>query len=150
MKKIFLILVILLLNSCGYTPIYSTKESNYKIINFEKNINNNLTNYIQNSISSFSSDDATKILNINFEFKEEISIILKDSKGDPSRNRLTITVDLSILDSNNNLISSNIFTENFEYNIDDNKFKLKQYEKNIKFSLVEQITQQILAFLANV
>ena len=150
MKKIFLILVILLLNSCGYTPIYSTKESNYKIINFEKNINNNLTNYIQNSISSFSSDDATKILNINFEFKEEISIILKDSKGDPSRNRLTITVDLSILDSNNNLISSNIFTENFEYNIDDNKFKLKQYEKNIKFSLVEQITQQLLAFLANV
>tara|TARA_Y100000817_G_scaffold313800_1_gene310787 strand:- start:338 stop:790 length:453 start_codon:yes stop_codon:yes gene_type:complete len=150
MKKIFLILVILLLNSCGYTPIYSTKESNYKIISFEKNINNNLTNYIQNSISSFSSDDATKILNINFEFKEEISIILKDSKGDPSRNRLTITVDLSILDSNNNLISSNIFTENFEYNIDDNKFKLKQYEKNIKFSLVEQITQQILAFLANV
>lgn len=150
MKKIFLILIILLLNSCGYTPIYSTKESNYKIINFEKNINNNLTNYIQNSISSFSSDDATKILNINFEFKEEISIILKDSKGDPSRNRLTITVDLSILDSNNNLISSNIFTENFEYNIDDNKFKLKQYEKNIKFSLVEQITQQILAFLANV
>ena len=150
MKKIFLILVILLLNSCGYTPIYSTKESNYKIISFEKNINNNLTNYIQNSISSFSSDDATKILNINFEFKEEISIILKDSKGDPSGNWLTITVDLSILDSNNNLISSNIFTENFEYNIDDNKFKLKQYEKNIKFSLVEQITQQILAFLANV
>ena len=150
MKKIFLILVILLLNSCGYTPTYSTKDSNYKIINFEKNINNNLTNYIQNSISSFSSNDATKILNINFEFREEISIILKDSKGDPSRNRLTITVDLSILDSNNNLISSNMFAESFEYNIDDNKFKLKQYEKNIKFSLVEQITQQILAFLANV
>ncbi len=150
MKKIFLILVILSLNSCGYTPIYSTKESNYKIISFKKNINNNLTNYIQNSISSFSSDDATKILNINFEFREEISIILKDSKGDPSRNRLTIIVDLSILDSNNNLISSNMFAESFEYNIDDNKFKLKQYEKNIKFSLVEQITQQILAFLANV
>ena len=143
-------LVILLLNSCGYTPTYSTKESNYKIISFKKNINNNLTNYIQNSISSFSSNDATKILNINFEFREEISIILKDSKGDPSRNRLTITVDLSILDSNNNLISSNMFAESFEYNIDDNKFKLKQYEKNIKFNLVEQITQQILAFLANV
>ena len=43
-----------------------------------------------------------------------------------------------------------MFAESFEYNIDDNKFKLKQYEKNIKFSLVEQITQQILAFLANV
>ena len=36
MKKIFLILIILLLNSCGYTPIYSSKDSNYKIISFKK------------------------------------------------------------------------------------------------------------------
>ena len=43
-----------------------------------------------------------------------------------------------------------MFSENFEYNIDDNKFNLKQYEKNIKLNLVEQITEQILAFLANV
>ena len=33
-----------------------------------------------------------KNLNINFEFKENISVILKDSKGDPSKNRLNITV----------------------------------------------------------
>ena len=124
MKKIFLIFLIFLLNSCGYTPIYSSKDSNYKIINFQKNINNNLTNYIQNTINAFSNDEANKSLNIQFEFKEEIITVLKDSKGDPSAN--------------------------FEYNIDDNKFNLKQYEKNIKFNLVEQITQEILVFLANI
>jgi len=32
----------------------------------------------------------------------------------------------------------------------DNKFNLKQYEKNIKFNLVEDITQQILVFLASI
>ena len=41
------------------------------------------------------------------------------------------------------------FSENFEYNISDNKFDTKEYEKNIKFNLVEDITQQILVFLAN-
>ena len=150
MKKIILILLIFLLNSCGYTPIYSSKDSNYKIINFQKNINNNLTNYIQNTINAFSNDNAIKSLNIKFEFKEEIITILKDSKGDPSKSRLNITVNLSVLDTNQNLIASNVFSENFEYNIDDNKFNLKQYEKNIKFNLVEQITQEILVFLANV
>ena len=150
MKKIILIFLIFLLNSCGYTPIYSSKDSNYKIINFQKNINNNLTNYIQNTINAFSNDDAIKSLNIKFEFKEEIITILKDSKGDPSKSRLNITVNLSVLDTNQNLIASNVFSENFEYNIDDNKFNLKQYEKNIKFNLVEQITQEILVFLANV
>ena len=150
MKKIILIFLIFLLNSCGYTPIYSSKDSNYKIINFQKNINNNLTNYIQNTINAFSNDDANKSLNIKFEFEEEVITVLKDSKGNPSKSRLNITVNLSVLDTNQNLIASDVFSENFEYNIDDNKFNLKQYEKNIKFNLIEDITQQILVFLASV
>ena len=150
MKKNLLIILLLLLNSCGFTPIYSSKDSNYNIISFEKNINNNLTSYIQNSISALSNENASKSLNINLNFTEDISVILKDSKGDPSRNRLTVTIDMSISGVNENLIASNVFSESFEYNIDDNKFNLKQYEKNLKFSLVEQITQQIISFLANV
>ena len=150
MKKNLLIILLLLLNSCGFTPIYSSKDSNYNIISFEKNINNNLTSYIQNSISALSNENASKSLNINLNFTEDISVILKDSKGDPSKNRLTVTIDMSISGVNENLIASNVFSESFEYNIDDNKFNLKQYEKNLKFSLVEQITQQIIAFLANV
>ena len=150
MKKNLLIILLLLLNSCGFTPIYSSKDSNYNIISIKKNINNNLTSYIQNSISALSNENASKSLNINLNFTEDISVILKDSKGDPSRNRLTVTIDMSISGVNENLIASNVFSESFEYNIEDNKFNLKQYEKNLKFSLVEQITQQIIAFLANV
>ncbi len=126
------------------------KDSNFKVISFKKNINNNLTNYIQNSISVFSNEESEKKLNISFDFTENISVILKDSKGDPSRNRLTINVELTLLDINQNIVTSNTFSESFEYNIDDNKFNLKQYEKNIKFNLVEQITQEILEFLTNV
>ena len=150
MKKIFLVIIILLLNNCGYTPIYSAKDSNFKIISLNSNVNNNLTNYIENSISVFSNEDSNKKLNIVFNLKENVSVILKDSKGDPSKNRLTITVDLSLFDINKNLLVSNTFSESFQYNIDDNKYNLKQYEKNIKFSLVEQISSQIIEYLTNV
>ena len=150
MKKIFLILIILFLNGCGYTPLYSSKDSNYKVISLNKNVNNSLTNYVQNSIEVISNENAEKSLNISFEYNENISVILKNSKGDPTKNRLNIVIDLSLLDSNDNLITSKQFSESFEYNIDDNKFNLKQYEKNIKFNLIEDITQQILVFLANV
>ena len=150
MKKIFLILIILFLNGCGYTPLYSSKDSNYKVISLNKNVNNSLTNYVQNSIEVISNENAEKSLNISFEYNENISVILKNSKGDPTKNRLNVIIDLSLLDSNDNLITSKQFSESFEYNIDDNKFNLKQYEKNIKFNLIEDITQQILVFLANV
>ena len=149
MKKTLLVIFILLLNSCGFTPIYSTKDSNFKVDSLKSNVSNNLTNYIQNSITVFSNEDSKKNFNIIINFSEDITVILKDSKGDPSKNRLTITVELSVLDASQNLIASNKFIEGFQYNIDDNKFNLKQYEKNIKFSLVEQITQQMLNFLAN-
>ena len=149
MKKLYLIILILFMNGCGFTPIYSSKDSNYKIISFEKNINNNLTNYIQNSIKVLSNEKSEKSLKINFKYEEEISVILKDSKGDPKKNRLNIIVDLSILNENNNLLNSKTFSESFEYNIVDNKFNLRQYEKTIKFNLVENITKQIIAFLAN-
>ena len=149
MKKIFLILITLFLYSCGFTPIYSSKDSNYRIISFNKNVNNNLTNYIQNSISVLSNKESKKNFSINLNFNESISVILKDSKGDPKKNRLTIDIDLIVMDNVGNLITSKEFSENFEYNISDNKFDTKEYEKNIKFNLVEDITQQILVFLAN-
>ena len=150
MKKIFLVILILLLNNCGYTPIYSSKDSNFKIVNLNSNVNNSLTNYIKNSISVFSNEDSDKKLNISFNLKENVSVILKDSKGDPAKNRLTVTVDVSLFDTDKNLVASNSFSESFQYNIDDNKFNLKQYEKNLKFSLIEQISQQIIEFLTNV
>ena len=150
MRKIFLIAIILFLNSCGYTPLYSSKDTNYKVNTLKKNVNNNFTDYINNRIQAFSNDEADKSLNISFDYNENIAVILKNSKGDPVKNRLNISINLSLFDSNDSLITSKEFSENFEYNIDDNKFNLKQYEKKIKFNLVEDITQQILIFLVNV
>lgn len=150
MKKIILALIFLMLNNCGFSPLYSSKNSNYNIISIEKNISNNLTNYIQNSISVLSNESSEKIFKINFNLTEDIKVILKDSKGDPKKNRLSITVEVLIFSEDKNLISSKEFSESFEYKIQDNKFNLRQYEKNIKFNLVEDITQQILVLLASV
>ena len=85
MKKIFLIALIFFLNGCGFTPIYSSNESNYQIIGFQKNIDNNLTNYIQSSIYVLSNEKSKKNFKINLEYEEKISVILKDSKGDPKK-----------------------------------------------------------------
>ena len=113
MKKIFLIIIFLFLNSCGFTPIYSSKDSNYRIVEFNKNVNNNLTNYIQNSVIVLSNEKSNKSFNINLEFNESISVILKDSKGDPNKNRLTIDIDLIVMSDIGNLITSKEFSESF-------------------------------------
>ena len=93
--------------------IYSSKDSNYKVISLKKNVNNNLTNYVQNSIEVISNENAEKSLNISFEYNENISVILKNSKGDPTKNRLNLVIDLSLFDSNDNLITSKAIFRKF-------------------------------------
>ena len=150
MKFAVLFVIFLILNNCGFTPIYSSKGSNYKLISLDKDNNNRLTNYLENSIRAISNENAPKSLKINLVLKENISVILKDTKGNPSKNRLTIIVVLIINDVNDQLISEKKFTESFEYNVQDNKFNMRQYEKTIGFNLTDKISQKIQAFLINI
>ena len=150
MKIAILILIIFALNSCGFTPIYSSKGSEYKLISIDKNNNNRLTNYLENNIMAISNENATKSIKVKLVLKESISVILKDSKGDPSKNRLTISVDLTLNDVEDNLISFKKFSESFEYDVQDNKFNMKQYEKTISLNLTDKISQQIQVLLNNI
>ena len=150
MRIVILVIFFLILNNCGFTPIYSSKGSNYKLISLDKNNNNRLTNYLENNIKAISNENAAKGIKVNLVLEENISVILKDSKGDPSKNRLTIIVDLTINDASDQLVSSRQFSENFEYDVQDNKFNMRQYEKTISLNLTDKISQQIQAFLMNI
>ena len=150
MRIVILVIIFLIFNNCGFTPIYSSKGSNYKLISLDKNNNNRLTNYLENNIKAISNENAAKGIKVNLVLKENISVILKDSKGDPSKNRLTIIVDLTINDASDQFVSSKQFSENFEYDVQDNKFNMRQYEKTISLNLTDKISQQIQAFLMNI
>tara|TARA_B100000941_G_C28210010_1_gene401243 strand:- start:129 stop:581 length:453 start_codon:yes stop_codon:yes gene_type:complete len=150
MRITVLVIIFLVLNNCGFTPIHSSKGSNYKLISLDKNNNNRLTNYLENSIRAISNENAQKGLKINLVLEENISVILKDTKGNPSKNRLSIIVSLIINDANDKLIYEKQFNENFEYDVQDNKFNMKQYEKTISFNLTDKISQQIQTFLINI
>ena len=58
-----------------------------------------------------SNENAVKSLKISLEYSENIAIILKDSKGDPTKNRLNVVIDLSLFDNSDNLIISKKFSE---------------------------------------
>ena len=147
--KIIYLLVILLLSGCGFTPIYSNKNSDFKVVDVKMNLNNNLTNYIENRLFSFSNTNASKSFNIEINLEEEIIVILKDSKGDPLKNKLVTKIELVVNDDQKNKVSSKNFSEEFNYSIQDNKFNMKQYEQNIRQNLIQDISEQILSYLSN-
>ena len=147
-KLIFVVIALFILNNCGYSPIYSSKNNNFNIDISQKD-RSKLNSKIENNIKKFSNENNENIIQIEISSNKKINIISKDEKGDPSRFNMTISLTINILNKNNYEINkTKNFTENFDYNNNSNKFSLKQYEKDIENNLINKIIERSILYLS--
>ena len=147
--KLLIVTLLILLNGCGYSSIYNSKDSSYNILDIETLNNNKLLNLLRNKILVTSNEDALRIIKIELDLKEDITVILKDKKGNPSKNRISINVNLKVLEGDSIIVKQN-FSKNFEYNVASNKSNMFEYENNIKKNLITDISQDITFLLATI
>ena len=147
-KLIFVVIALFMLNNCGYTPIYSSKNNNFSIDISQKN-RSKLNSKIENNIKKFSNENNENIIQLEISSNKKINIISKDKKGDPSRFSMIISLTINILNKNNYEINkTKSFTEKFDYNNNSNKFSLKQYEKDIEDNLINKIIERSILYLS--
>ena len=150
-KKIILILL-LLLSSCGYEAIYSKKNSsNYVFsisdLSFVGDRTVNLK--IKEKLSTFTQSKKDKDLIIRISSTSEKIILAKNTAGDATsfKNVISINVDVLI---NDKFKSNFIILESFNYNNISNKFNLKRYEEEIKNNLAETASDKLIFKLSNI
>ena len=149
MKKIILILSFLLLVSCGYQPIFSSKTSNFLIEEIIYNKNDKISLKIRNNLTYLSkTENYIRVIRLKLSSEKKIDISSKDSKGDPLVYKMTISTNIEIY-SNNELTMQKNINKNFSYKNTENKFDLKQYEKTIENNLIETIKEDIILILYN-
>ncbi len=141
MKKIFLIFVLISITSCGYSPIYSSKNFLFEIgeINYERN---NINNQLVRSLELISNKNAKKTLNINLSSKKEKTVISKTKTGDAELFELIISANIKISDKEKTFLGRQ------RYNNNDNKFQLKEYEVEIEKQIIDEIIEDILTYLS--
>ena len=145
MRNFFLILLFLL-TSCGYQPLFTNKNANdfiFKEIEFkgDKEINRSL---ISSTFIKKDQDEFT-FEKIIFESKK-ITETSKDSKGRPESFRMTIDLIITIIDDGK-IVKNKTFSDAFSYKNLDNKFNLSEYENNVQNNLIEKITNDFLIYL---
>ncbi len=86
-------------------------------------------------------------LNLGLDYEKSILTILKDSKGDPSKKKLSINVVLVVKNDKNNILINQSFNEEFSYDVQSDKFGMAQYEENIKDNLNSKISNDIIFLL---
>ena len=147
-KLIFVVIALFMLNNCGYTPIYSSKNNNFYIDISQKN-RRKLNSKIENNIKKFSDQKNENVIQLEISSNKKIETIQKDKKGDPSRFKMTVLLNIIIFNKNNHEINkTKSFSKNFNYNSDSNKFSLKQYEKEIEDNLINKIIERSIIYLS--
>ena len=150
LAKILLVFMILGLTSCSYSPIFSEKNYNFEIneivLTGEKDVNKILIEKFNRIKNNQNLEKKEYKLFINS--KKQRNIVSKNSKGDPLKFELIITVQYDII-FNENLILKKTIEKNNIYNNDSDLFKLEQSEKIIIDNISGNISDNIISSIIN-
>ncbi len=145
MNKIFIFIIFLLLNNCsGYKPILTSKDISFNINKIEINDTNKISNRIKKRLDPYTNLSQKKTnLSLRINSSEKINVIAKDSKGNDSVYEMIISVNMKIIneEQNEKIVK---FQEKFNFNNQSNKFELEQYKKNIRSDLIDKIIEKLI------
>ena len=136
-----------MLTGCGFKPIYSSKNSNFEIVEIINKKKNKNSFAIEEMIASHSNQDAVKKIKLELNYEQTFTTILKDNKGDPSKKKLSIAVSLVVKNEQDNVLISKNFSEEFSYDVQSNKFNMAQYEDSVTGNLNNKISNDIIFLL---
>ena len=150
-KKIILILL-LLLPSCGYEAIYSKKNSsNYVFSISDLNLvgDKTVNLKIKEKLNNYAQGKKDKDFIIRISSTSEKITLAKNSAGDPTSFKNSIFINVEAL-MNNKFKINFVISESFNYNNISNKFNLKKYEQEIKNNLAETASDKLIFKLSNI
>jgi outer membrane lipopolysaccharide assembly protein LptE/RlpB len=149
MKKIWILcLMLLLIQNCGYKPIYSKNQKiNFYIesINFS-DPNNNIADYIKSNLKNYinKKDGDKYIINTNIQYNKRT--LSKNITGEIEKYDLSLNVSFEIKSKTFNKKLD--FQENFIMNNLGDELEERRYEENIKRNMALSITSQLLILLS--
>ena len=146
--KNFLFILILLITSCGYQPIYINKNpDNFKFKNITLNGNKEINRKIISALS-IEKDGSSANLNKRLILDSYIKIVetSKDSKGKVTTYKSIGEVNITI-EEKGKLLKNKNFSEDFTYNNYDNKFDLVEYQKEVETIIINKIIEEINIYL---
>ena len=151
-RKQIILLLLLLLSSCGYEAIYSKKNSvNYNFSVSELNfVGDRIVNLkIKEKLNNYAQAKKDKDFILRISSTSEKITLAKNTAGDSTSFKNLVSINVEVL-MNNKFKSNFIILESFNYNNISNKFNLKKYEEEIKNNLAETASDKLIFKLSNI
>ena len=145
-----LLVMFIFLVSCNYKPILSSTETSFSIDKIEFLNTNKINSKLKKQLSIYQKNKNTSdFYDLIIDVNKNKTVSLRDTAGDPKIFIITIAVSIDV-SKNNNSIGNKIFTEDFSYNNQKNKFDLNRYEKTIENNIIDKLAERIISYLHSV
>ena len=147
MKKI-LIILFFFISACGYQPIYKVDKEITKIkikdakFSGDQEISKEV--FLKLPFIIEKNDDLNTLI---IESRKIISETSKNSKGQATSYRTSLSINLKLTNSEKKTITEKKLKKEFSYDTKKDKFKLKRYQKQIEKDLIDKISKEIIIFL---
>ena len=143
MKKICLLLSIIFIYNCGYSPLYLSDKQDI-FINLKKIEGDfELNSFIKNDLKIASDNNSLNVFDIKADTKYEKIILTKDATGEATDYRLNCSIKFTILSKNKEVS----FKESFKIKRNDNNFEQSNYEREIKRNFSEIVKDKLILYL---
>ena len=150
-KKNLIKLLILLffISGCGYSPIFSKKNTSFSIYELSASGNSKLNKIINNRLNNYKGSDGKRKFSLTLETHLNKEIALRDSKGNPKTYRINLLSNISIKDFDGT-VKNKSFSKSVDYNNKSNKSNLKKYENKTSKNLAEKMAGEIIIYLGSI
>jgi outer membrane lipopolysaccharide assembly protein LptE/RlpB len=147
-NKLFIILLLLFLTSCGYSAIYKNTESNNFLINIiGMQGDADMNDLINNELELYSNQDSDNKFDLNMNTNFERKIISKNTSGAASSYQLSAKVEFTIMTKTNK--EKVIFVEKLNIENNSDSFAQKSYENTIKKNFANSIKEKLILKLSS-
>ena len=148
-KNIIIIISLLLITACGYSPLLNSEKSNFYINNLSLEGERKINNYISKNLKKYQRiETATKIYDIKIISYYEKKVVNKDDSGNPKNYNIKVTSNVNFVLNGKDEISK-VFERNTSFSAQSKKISEKKMELRNKENLSNLISEDIVFFLIN-
>ena len=147
-KKISIVIILILITGCGYTPLINSENNNFNIEQIDFEGDRKINNFIQQRLNEFTNNNKASVnYKVLVNSKFEKTVINKDSAGNPKNYNIRIISEIEVSYNENKL--TNTFIRDNSLAAQKKKISEKEMEKTYTKNLANLIAEDIIFFLTN-
>ena len=97
-----LILLFFFISGCGYSPIFSNKDSNFSIYELSTTGDKKLNKVINNRLNSYKDSNGSKKISLTIETYLNKKVASRDTKGNPKTYSINLKSNILVTDLKGN------------------------------------------------